>query len=157
METPRCVVRIPTYDDVRHVTRLLRPSDVEELKAAGDDPASALRRSVLESTYVRAMAFGDGKAFAVWGVGPCPGEPWNGVVWLLATPELGCHRVAFGKAIRREVEPLRTGWTEIFNYVYSLNERSVKWLLSLGFDVSSKDDGGFRRFSMPGIVPGKGV
>lgn len=155
MATRRCVVRVPTDGDISHVTRHLRESDALELRDGGDDPATALRASVDMSTYVRAMAEEDGPAFAVWGVGPTPSRPEAGIVWLLATDALDAHRVAFGRAVRRDLANLRRGYRSVGNYVHASNARSIRWLESLGFFVSvwpASEGAVFRFFTMPGEV-----
>ncbi len=125
--------RLATVGDARQVGANLRHSDREELALSlGLDPEGATVMSV-EKSVIAWAALKEGRAIAVFGVGPYPGQQRVGVVWFLATPEVADYAVQFVKTGRYYVRLMGRIYPRLVNAVYTKNLRSRRWLRALGF------------------------
>ncbi len=141
-------------DDIRTVAENMRVSDVtecEDLYRMG--PFEALHASV-RLCGGKASALRAGKrAIAIFG---CYGLTLGneGRPWLLGTPEIEQHPVAFLRTMRRVVDGYRATHSHLSNHVAADNEVSIRFLEHLGFRLSPSYTGKsrtrIRDFAMSG-------
>ena len=126
--------RDAVLSDAIHVAHNLRLADKEELRAGGtDDYVACLSESFAASTVCR-VALVDDVPVAVFGV--CDSKlDGVGIIWMLGTD--GIYKISrkFLKGSAHEVRLLSGGYRTLFNYVYSENRLSIKWLEWLGFTI----------------------
>lgn len=124
--------RTATLRDAAAIAADLRPSDREELEAAGrTDMALAVMESIALSEESVVLE-GDNGPVAVFGVARVSEE--EGVPWLLGTTSLDRERGRLLTDARVVVHNMRKGYRVLSNYVYEGNTKSRRWLKWLGFD-----------------------
>ena len=124
----------------------LRASDREELDAleTGLDARQAVESCVALSAWRRALWHGD-IPLAVTGVVPC-GDGTH-APWLVGTDDIGRFPLAFLRACRGIVRDVyRKHFAPLLNYVDARQERSIRFLRSLGFRVEDAGPLGKRNY-----------
>ena len=112
----------------------MREADRDEVWAAAHvTPKQAVRHSLLGSRDSQAGLV-DGRTVCLFGVGSSTALGY-GVPWMLATDELERHQVAFLRRCRGAVEEMRRDYVMLRNWVDARNEKAIKWLGWLGFEV----------------------
>jgi hypothetical protein len=146
-------VRPATLDDVNAVAALLRPEDVDELKAynseldAHEGVLLAFRLSA--HTWVGTINDEPACLFGVYepkyfGTIGCP--------WFRGSTRMAGHTMAFLRASRGVVAGLLDHYTLLSNAVDASNRKAIQWLEWLGFEVDDEliylpgSDTAFRRY-----------
>lgn len=125
------IIRPATLADVVDIVPRLRKQDIDECEALAGE-GSVLRMavatvagSVIAMTYVR-----DGKVTAMFGVAGRLLDD-EGAPWMFGTDEL------VGKVVvregRKQIPMMRRLFKRLSNVVDTRNEKSIRWLKSLGF------------------------
>lgn len=146
-------VRKPTEADIDFIIENVRLEDVIEMdELDGGNVKEALHETpdIFNNAYVWEK---DGKVMCIFGVNPLKEHDGVGVIWMLATKFFDEHSMAFIHACKEVVADMIDKYEYVFNYVYSENRKSIKWLKWLGFDVKDPEPIGhkganFHRFEM---------
>lgn len=147
------VVRKPDIFDVEYLIDHIRPEDQEEVDALdGSTVEQALEETpdLLGNSFVWEV---DGKVVCMFGVTPCEDHEGVGIIWLLATSEFDKYTKMFAIRCKRVFEEVIKDYEYLFNYVYSENKKSIKWIEWLGFTVHDpeplgREGAAFHRFDM---------
>jgi ribosomal protein S18 acetylase RimI-like enzyme len=147
-------VRSPSIFDVEHIIDHLRPEDEEEIRALdGSTAEQALAETpdLLENSQVWEV---DGEVVCIFGVTPYEGK--QGIIWMLATKNFDQYSMMFAARCKSVVAQMVSKYDYVFNYVYSENKRSIRWLKWLGFRVGKPEaigieGGNFHRFHMRNV------
>jgi hypothetical protein len=135
MRRPRVDIVGAMRDDVASIAERMRLGDVAELAASsGRTPIDALTRAQKLSTRTYTVLV-DGSPEAMFGVAS---YGTDGCAWLLGTEWLDspAARRPFAQHGQRYVELMHAVSPRLYNYVDARNERSIQWLLHLGFGVA---------------------
>jgi ribosomal protein S18 acetylase RimI-like enzyme len=143
----RVETRAAVLSDALHVAENLRIADKEELLAGGTEDFKQCLVDSFTSSSICRVALVDGVPVAVLGV--CDsGIAGVGVIWMLGTD--GIYKISrqFLKGSMRELRMLANEYKTLFNYVYTDNKLSIKWLEWLGFTIDKQRDSSefFRMF-----------
>lgn len=134
----------PTESDIKFMSEHLRPIDViEAWLLLRRLPWEALDISVRlsdQSFVVKA----DGRPVILYGVNRV-GLSDEGIVWMVATPQIKIMQKFFLRKCKNEFEKLTADYTMVYNYVYEHNTIALAWLKWLGFNIGSASPGGFCR------------
>ena len=114
----------------------LRLADLDEIEATtAEEPAVALISSVMVSTHAWVILDGEDPICA-FGAAP-DDRPGLGVVWMVGSPRMDERRNAL--AILRQSKPylarLHAAYPTLWNNIDARNDRSMRWLEWLGFEV----------------------
>lgn len=113
----------------------LRQADCDELWAASRSrPLESLRNAVKASHRARAWRV-EGEVVCLFGVAPTSRLTGTGTVWLLGTPAVEAHQVAFLRASRPTLGEVIRGYRHLYNYVDARNTTAIRWLRWLGFTI----------------------
>lgn len=131
----------------------MRRGDIDEAAASGAcGPHAAILRSIRVSHDVYAGLVDDNPA-CLFGLGI--GDQLAGVArpWLLGTPLIDRHRIAFLRNNRDVVEMWSRHWRVLENWVDARNVVAQRWLAWLGFTLDEAAPFGpfkypFHRFEM---------
>lgn len=112
----------------------IRPQDLEDLKASGNDPAFILVASIRLSDELRIYRGEDGKLLCLWGkVAPSWNAPGR-QMWMIGTNEL--YNGYVKSVLFIEARKVLKEWIKqhgiLHNVVYEGNKTSVKYLSRLG-------------------------
>jgi hypothetical protein len=119
-----------TEENAREIFFCLREEDQFEINCLGLSPEAAMRSVLADSDAWVGVA--GGKVACVFGALPQDGlAPAR--VWLLTTPLVEEHVVAFARASREVVDVLLRKHGGLEGWVLERNERSARWLAWLGF------------------------
>jgi hypothetical protein len=124
-------VRLSTLADAKFLAPRLRPEDVQEVRAVGKTPLSALKAGVRLSKECYTVETKDGPV-AMFGVTPTH-DPVLGLVWLLGSPDLLKIKLTFLRHSRTWLKNLFGDFRLVGNIVDSRNELHTHWLRWLGF------------------------
>lgn len=124
------MIRPSVIEDVEYLSQNLRPEDVEECLASGVTPLDALRHGFACSTPCLTGVTPD--PAAMFGVAP------GGLVWLLGTPAIEKHSVAFLRRSHAALEVLHADNDLLWNYTFAKNTLHHRWLKWLGFKFLRK-------------------
>lgn len=127
--------------DVDFLSQNLRKEDIEEVKAGGLTPFSALFQGLAVSNPCWTLLNEEGTPIAMVGVCASP-NPSLGLIWLLGTT--GIENVSY-KFAKYSVPALNRLFNEVqydglYNYTHAHNELHHKWLKWLGFKFLRKID-----------------
>ncbi|MDD4951001.1 MAG: hypothetical protein PHV85_00500 [Desulfovibrionaceae bacterium] len=129
------VVDSPGWKDVLDVAFRLCPADQAEAEALGyADPRVACAVSALRSEILWSARL-DGRACALWGVGPGP-DPDVGAPWLLAAAEFFEAGLRIARASRRFIVVMNERFSILENFVSVDNATAIRWIEWMGFDLS---------------------
>ena len=124
------LLRPSTPQDVYSLQTRLRPADVVELAAQGQDPSAALVQGLWRSKPECMTAEFDGLPVAMYGI-----YPRFGAVWLLGSEEL-VHGSWFLRHCRSELDRLSQEYDLLYNQVHEKNEVHIRWLRWMGFEFT---------------------
>lgn len=142
--------RPAVFEDADFFAANLRQADRDEALAllGPVDVRDVLAQSVEASTrtWVRVE-----KERPVWIAGVAPAGHGVGVPWMVGTDEMFSHKGALMREARGYLEAMLGAYCALVNVVDARNERSVRWLRSLGFIVGAAEPMGaaglpFHRF-----------
>lgn len=124
-----------TKDHVLPIARNARPSDTQEVAAAG---GRTVEEALLDGLRVssRCRTIMDGEIpIAMFGVAPDV-VTGLGIVWMLGTPLMDEARMFILRNSVKEIEGLHTaGGHTLYNYIDVRNEASMNWLKWCGFET----------------------
>ena len=126
-------VRDLEFDRIVPIAADLCAEYMAELDAAGiADAVAMLREAVPWCLWVQEADW-DGKPIAVFGVRPHHGM---GVPWMLTTAHMdGAASSAVAMAARRAVLRMRGDFSRLANLVHRRNERAIRFIEALRFNV----------------------
>jgi len=119
-------------DDILELSDNLRFEDKRELEDLGyPDPLLPLIESFHNSDECWTIKVKENnKVAGVYGVN-------DGLIWLMATPEILKGKIQFLRNCRQEVERLNTKYPVLYNIVDSRNDLHLKWLQFCNFEFVS--------------------
>lgn len=142
-----------TLAQVHQIIDNLREADRIELAVTSPDAAAAVLEGWHLSNY-RRIFVADGEPIVVYGVCRAAHDADEGVPWMVATPQIERVPREFLAASKREIERMRSGFSELRNVTHRDNAVSQKWLQWLGFRIGTQPvgpGGQLLMFSMPGL------
>ena len=142
--------------DVAFLAAHLREADQLELvgtRGPGVDFEAAISRAVLLSSHVWVAAGHDHNPIAIFGVAPISMLNSIGSPWMLATDEAFRHPRTLVVEGRRYLAKMRESYFSLTNYVDARNDKSIRWLRRMGFEIHPPIPYGiegepFHRFTM---------
>ena len=112
-----------------------REPDRQEVWASSrSTPEQALVRGLSVSSQAWTVFFDDEVA-AMWGVAPVSLLSDTGAPWLLSSPAVDRHPLAFLRHSRALVDDLHEGYAVLRNYVDARYTVCIRWLRGLGFTI----------------------
>lgn len=119
-------------DDILELSDNLRLEDKQEMEGLGyPDPLLPLIESFHNSDECWTIKVKENnKVAGVYGVN-------DGLIWLMATPEILKGKIQFLRNCRQEVERLNTKYPVLYNIVDSRNDLHLKWLQFCNFEFVS--------------------
>lgn len=148
-------------DHVKLIVNNLRESDVHEIRAMTPLPVQdALIAAIRGSRKAWAWVI-DGEVVCIFGVAPLSMVTGSGSPWMVATPDVYKHRLAFLRESRRWVRVMRSMFPLLWNCTAAGNKAGIEWLQWLGFNVKEPEPMGrfnepFHRFEMEGTCAMRG-
>lgn len=117
-----------------------RAIDIREVEGATGRPIDEVLLEAIETspfswTGLTDM-FGKPEIICVWGVCPYPNDPTIGIPWLIASNLLYAHKRIFVTEAKTRLAELEQMFPVMINMVHSENYAAIRWLKSLGFDIS---------------------
>src|SRR5574343_422326 len=133
MSRPEVETRPPTPADIDALVRDMRPQDVAECRAAGIEPARAVRIGIEQSVWCLAARV-NGETGCIFGIaqGGSVLVPF-GVPWLLGTPLVPRHRRALARLAPAYIARMLQTHPHLRNHVHDRNTVAVSWLRRMGF------------------------
>lgn len=121
--------------DVEHIAAHMRAADVAEVRAAGHEPADALRGSLARSAMAWTATVG-GVPAALFGVAPLGSvlDP-RAAPWLLGTDAVPRSRRALAVLTPRYIREMLGAFPHLINLVHAPNTVAVAWLQRVGFSL----------------------
>lgn len=146
------VIRATQPGDAQHLAENMRACDVAELRACGQEPFEAVRRSVANSLLCWS-AFADGELGCIIGCAPISIVSGIGSPWMLGTPVLDQHSRVLVRMTPRYIAEMLKAFPHLVNYVHAENTTSKRWLRRVGFTLQEAAPYGalgeaFHRFDM---------
>lgn len=129
-------VRAARMYDVAQLAHLLRPDDIEEIKAAsGLDPEAALYLGVKLGKPSLTFVDPEGGVAGMFGATPT-NDPMVGAVWLMSSDAIEKYPMHFLRRCRPWIDKLNDAYPVLTNYVDARNIVHIKWLKWLGFSFT---------------------
>lgn len=120
--------------DIPALARDMREIDVIEIrKFAGIGPEEALQMSIRGAKLAYCLREKDGNPISIIGVGWLP-NPRAGIAWFLSSDKIDKIGLLFLQETRAALDDFMQGHDVISNYIYSRNEKTIKWLKWMGFE-----------------------
>lgn len=138
---------------IKEIADHMREIDVFEMHAIGvTDVEDGIRRSIEESDVVLFLADGRQRPLCIFGVSRESYEHGH-VIWCLGTDDIDKHKKDFVLFSRYVLTWWTNQYGRLFNYVSAKNDKSIRWLKSMGATVDIpkpiNDDGDlFRLFTL---------
>lgn len=132
-------VRPSVWTDVEFLSTRLRRQDVEELKATGSTPLSALSHGFNHSSIcLTLISPTNGEPIGMAGVAPSISN--LGIIWMLGTDGVTEHSTTFLRHAKPMLDFLfeQTGAQGFYNFVHKANTVHVRWLKWMGFTLSQE-------------------
>ncbi|MCO5073622.1 MAG: hypothetical protein M9944_20695 [Rhizobiaceae bacterium] len=127
-------------EDIPVLARDMREIDVIEIrKFAGIGPEEALSFSLRGAKLAYCLRDKNGTPVSIMGVGWLA-NPRAGMAWFLSSDAIDKIGLLFLQETRASIDTFMQGHDVISNYVYSRNEKTLKWLRWLGFEKLSETD-----------------
>ncbi len=124
--------------DIPALARDMREIDVIEIrKFAGIGPEEALRMSIRGAKLAYCLREKDGNPVSIIGVGWLP-NPRAGIAWFLSSDKIDKIGLLFLQETRAALDDFMQGHDVISNYIYSRNEKTIRWLKWMGFEILSE-------------------
>jgi len=139
--------------DIEALVENMRQADRDEVAAISSRPLRQIVQDSVElSSYVKSGLV-NGEIACIWGVCPISIIGSKGSPWLLATPVIEKHPMAFLRRCKPFIKKFRSLYKYMENYVDVRNKVAIHWLKWMGFKfdearpygVQNKD---FYHFSM---------
>lgn len=150
------VTVVPTTSDHAHaVGAAARQADRAELWASDRmTPRRAIELGAMVCPETLTALF-DGEPACVFGVNPGGLLSQGARPWMVSTPLLEQHPMAFLRRSRRVVAGWASRYTTLANHVDARNTLAVAWLAWLGFEIAEPEPYGvdglpFHPFAMTG-------
>lgn len=125
--------------DASYLAPRLRAADrAESFAAFGLPPELTLPIGSACADVAFTMVSGQ-EPIGMFGASSLPSAPSVGVVWLVATPLLERHAVAFLRGSRPWVERLHLRWPTLANRADARNTAHHRWLRWLGFTIFAEE------------------
>lgn len=136
-DSPTLHVRPARLTDANHLGLRLRSADLQEIQAvSGENPVFALSRSIKASAICYAIATPDDPCIALFGVIADVTPIGSASIWLLASPQLEIHAVAFLRKSHSWLEAFTNQYPILWNYVDARNVKHIRWLQWCGFNLA---------------------
>ncbi|WP_421276153.1 phage protein Gp13 family protein [Aeromonas veronii] len=118
------------FDELPEFSLNLKAADVLEIKASYScKNLDAIEDTISNSDEAHAF-YEDGQLIGVFGV---EGRSNGAVVWMVSTDAISDCGLSFYKQAMNVVSAWSAKYGLLWNYVYSGNTKSLKWLEHLGF------------------------
>ena len=140
-----------TWQLAQQLVPVMREADVQEVWAAGHfSPEEAVATS-LEASPDPRVGLADGEVTCVFGVGEWSAIGLLGVPWLLTAENMPRHARRLLIGSRAYMDEVRGRYTVLANHVDARNQKAVRWLQWLGFEIGPAEPFGldklpFHRF-----------
>lgn len=143
-----------TFDHIPLLLPHVRQEDIVELAAVGETPESCLKTGLEVSEYAFSVFF-NGEIVCIFGVGTASLLGGEGVPWMVGSDRLNRCVPGFLRRSRAAVRILQDRYLLLENWVDARNERAIRWLRWLGFEIHDAAPRGnngelFHRFTMRG-------
>lgn len=128
-------VRAAKAGDCPIIAANMREEDrLEIFYSSGSSPLEALQRGLRLSEICKVIVINE-EPVAMFGIGRNTLQPYIGIPWMLATPELSRIKKSFLRRVRGELHKLSFGFRVLANSVWSGNSVHILWLKWMGFTV----------------------
>ncbi len=132
-----------TWQLARQLVLVMREADVQEAWAAAHlSPEEAITRS-LEASPDPRVGLADGEVTCVFGVGEWSAIGLLGVPWLLTAESMPRHASKLLSGSRAYMDEVRERYTVLTNHVDARNQKAVRWLRWLRFEIEPAEPFGF--------------
>lgn len=119
--------RKPTDESIDELVYKMRDQDVNELKAAHDEPIIDVLKTSIEVSSRADMVYIDGDLVGIIGLRDT--QDYS-VPWFLGTDFVNVHRKVFMRESKKIIDAMPD---KLFNMVHADNTVSIRWLGALGF------------------------
>lgn len=127
-----------TFEHAVELANTMSHSDKRELLAVGaHSPFQALLQSIAASRYA-SSGLADGRVVCMFGIATATTLSFCGVPWMLGAEELPDHSLRFLRLNRGYIRAAQQEFTALANFVDARNERSIRWLQWLGFELEQE-------------------
>ena len=128
-------MRIIEPADAAWIAPHMRGIDIlEAWHLTGIEAEQALRMTIA-ATPEPVAGWIDGKLVAAWGVIPRTIACRTGIPWLVATDAMEGVWMSFLTLSEAELEEVAEGYDVLTNFVWVENEKAIRWLQWLGFEM----------------------
>jgi hypothetical protein len=144
-----------TQEHAEEVALKMRQVDVDEVWAAWHvTPAQAISMSMRGTRDTKAGLV-DGKVMCIFGVAQRTALSTTGCPWLMATPRVKKHAMAFLRGTRGYMDKIKGQYAVLQNYGDARNTEAFRWMRWLGFTIFPAEPYGveqlpFHKFLMYG-------
>ena len=116
----------------------MREEDRTEIAySSRSTPLEPLQRGLAMSEICKTITFND-IPIAMFGVARDTKNPWMGIPWMLATPEIHRIRKSFLRRVKDELQKMSFGFWMLSNAVWAGNTVHILWLRWAGFNVETE-------------------
>ncbi len=135
-------VRRAISADVLFLADKIRQADLDEIKASDNVGAVEALMTPFEYRGHRTWSvIGTDEEYVIGMFGSVPTlDPDYGIAWLLSSEELFKYKKEFIKQSPQWVDEMGKGYRYLYNYVDCRNEKSIKWLMYLGFNTIRREE-----------------
>ncbi len=140
----------------RHIEELIntmREADRVELWAASRSTPEQALSNALRSSHQAWTGLIDGEVACMFGVVPQSWMHGTGYPWMLGSELIVTHQKLFLRRCRGQVQSMAQSFRYLHNYVDARNDKAIRWLEWLGFEIEEPEPWGvaglpFRHFVM---------
>lgn len=135
-------VRRAISADIVFLAPKMRQADRDEIKASDNVGAVEALMTPFEYRGHRTWSvIGTDEEYVIGMFGSVPTlDPDYGIAWLLSSEELFKYKKEFIKQSPQWVDEMGKGYRYLYNYVDCRNEKSIKWLMYLGFNTIRREE-----------------
>ncbi len=120
---------------VKQLAENMRQADIDEIWAASlRVPEDALNRALAHADKAWAVMYDDDVAM-MFGVCPLSAISNSGIPWMLGSEIIEKFQVRFLRHCAYYVSKMAEDYDCLVNYVDARNEKAIKWLEWLGFEI----------------------
>ena len=131
------IVRTSNIDDVEYLSTRLRQSDIDEVWASHNHtPHEALKISLERSTLCLTIV-DNNIPIAMFGINPDFILSDKAVIWFLSSDGIYKIKKRFLRNCKIFINMMLDQYEILYNFVDARNTDSIKWLKSLGADISA--------------------
>lgn len=124
-------------EDVRYILDHLREEDLKEVITSRGEKWKEEILNELENENIPyslgRTKEGDIPVLICGAYATDKNNPSLGVVWMLSTPEIEKHQIAFLKKMKKEIEIYDEKFGILYNQIYEANQLAKNWLKWAGF------------------------